>query len=115
MNARRRQIGVAMSASPKFAHVVFQTGQPNQMRDWYCAVLDGHVVYQDQALCFIAYDDEHHRVALITLPVESQRKHPTTACAHHVAYTFETSTSYSTATCCCATGRRSRRFASPTG
>ena len=35
------------------------------MRDWYCAVLDGHVVYQDQALCFIAYDDEHHRVALM--------------------------------------------------
>ena len=33
--------------APKFAHVVFQTGQPEQMRDWYCAVLDGHVVYQD--------------------------------------------------------------------
>ncbi|WP_428343079.1 VOC family protein [Mycobacterium sp.] len=78
-----------MSASPKFAHVVFQTGQPAQMRDWYCTVLDGHVVYQDEALCFIAYDDEHHRVALITLPDGSQRKHPTTACAHHVAYTFE--------------------------
>ena len=89
MNARRRQIGAAMSASPKFAHVVFQTGQPNQMRDWYCAALDGHVVYQDQALCFIAYDDEHHRVALMTLPGDSRRKHPTTACAHHVAYTFE--------------------------
>jgi catechol-2,3-dioxygenase len=78
-----------MSASPKFAHVVFRTGQPNQMRDWYCTVLDGYVVYQDQALCFIAYDDEHHRVALMSLPVESQRKHPATACAHHVAYTFE--------------------------
>ena len=78
-----------MSASPKFAHVVFQTGQPNQMRDWYCAVLDGHVVYQDQALCFITYDDEHHRVALMSPPVKSQRKHPTTACVHHVAYTFE--------------------------
>ncbi|MFZ0230113.1 MAG: VOC family protein [Mycobacterium sp.] len=78
-----------MSASPKFAHVVFQTSQPNRMRDWYCAVLDGHVVYQDQALCFITYDAEHHRVALMTLPVEAQPKHSTTACAHHVAYTFE--------------------------
>jgi catechol-2,3-dioxygenase len=78
-----------MSASPKFAHVVFQTGQPDQMRDWYCAVLDGHVVYQDQALCFITYDDEHHRVALLSPPVESQRKGPTTACAHHIAYTFD--------------------------
>jgi catechol-2,3-dioxygenase len=78
-----------MSASPKFAHVVFQTSQPEQMRNWYCTVLDGHVVYQDQALCFITYDDEHHRVALMSPPVELERKHPTTASVHHVAYTFE--------------------------
>ena len=58
-----------MSAKPKFAHVVFQTGQPQEMRDWYCTVLDGHVVYQDQALCFITFDDEHHRVALLTPPM----------------------------------------------
>src|SRR5271156_5695665 len=77
-----------MSASPKFAHVVFQTSQPEQMRNWYCTVLDGHVVYQDQALCFITYDDEHHRVALLTPPGKLQRKHPTTASVHHVAYTF---------------------------
>ena len=78
-----------MPSSPKFAHVVFQTGQPDRMRDWYCSVLDGHVVYQDDALCFITYDDEHHRVALLTPPNELQRKLPTTASVHHVAYTFE--------------------------
>jgi catechol-2,3-dioxygenase len=78
-----------MSAKPKFAHVVFQTSQPAEMRDWYCTVLDGHVVYQDQALCFITYDDEHHRVALLSPPVESQRRLPTTACVHHIAYTFD--------------------------
>jgi len=77
-----------MSASPKFAHVVFQTSQLEKMRDWYCAVLDGHVVYEDQALCFITYDDEHHRVALLRPPFETQRKLPTAACVHHVAYTF---------------------------
>lgn len=78
-----------MSKPPKFAHVVYQTGQPAQMRDWYCAVLDGHVVYEDQALCFITYDEEHHRVALLSPPVEHARKSPTTACAHHTAYTFD--------------------------
>jgi catechol-2,3-dioxygenase len=78
-----------MAAKPKFAHVVFQTGQPTRMRDWYCAVLDGHVVYQDKALCFITFDEEHHRVALLTPPVALERKSPTTAAAHHVAYTFE--------------------------
>ena len=64
-----------MSASPKFAHVVFQTSQLELMRDWYCTVLAGHVVYEDQALCFITYDDEHHRVALLRPPFETQRKH----------------------------------------
>ncbi len=78
-----------MSARPKFAHVVFQTSQQNQMRDWYCAVLDGHVVYADQQLCFITFDDEHHRVALLTPPTPLERKSPTAACAHHVAYTFD--------------------------
>jgi catechol-2,3-dioxygenase len=73
---------------PKFAHVVFQTSRPNEMRDWYCAVLDGHTVFQDDALCFLTFDEEHHRVALITPPVPLERKSPTTACAHHVAYTF---------------------------
>jgi catechol-2,3-dioxygenase len=79
-----------MSAAPKFAHVVFQTGQPAAMRDWYCTVLDGHVVYQDTALCFITFDDEHHRVALLSPPAPLQAKSPTTACMHHVAYTFDT-------------------------
>jgi len=77
-----------MSAAPKFAHVVFQTGQPTAMRDWYCAVLDGHTVYQDDALCFITYDEEHHRVALLTPPARLEAKTPVTAAAHHVAYTF---------------------------
>jgi len=77
-----------MTATPKFAHVVFQTSQPAEMRDWYCSVLDGHTVYQDDALCFITFDDEHHRVALLTPPVPLERKTATTACAHHVAYTF---------------------------
>jgi catechol 2,3-dioxygenase-like lactoylglutathione lyase family enzyme len=39
-----------MSSTPKFAHVVFQTGQLPQMRDWYCRVLDAHVVDEDKTL-----------------------------------------------------------------
>ncbi|NUP03975.1 MAG: biphenyl 2,3-dioxygenase [Nonomuraea sp.] len=75
--------------TPKFAHVVFQTGQPAAMRDWYCAVLDGHVVYEDAALTFITFDEEHHRIALLNPPVQLERKSPATACMHHVAYTFD--------------------------
>ena len=91
-----------MSASPKFAHVVFQTGQPEQMRDWYCTVLDGHVVYQDQVLCFITYDDEHHRVALLSPPVASQPRLPTPRALIMWPTPLRTLMTCSTATCCCA-------------
>ncbi|MFI0938482.1 VOC family protein [Streptomyces sp. NPDC021020] len=76
-------------ATPKFAHVVFQTGRPAEMRDWYCTVLDGHVVYGDAALTFVTFDEEHHRIALINRPGELEPKKPTTAAMHHVAYTFD--------------------------
>ncbi len=77
-----------MPATPKFAHNVFQTSQPSEMIDWYCAVLGAHVVYEDDGLGFITFDDEHHRVAFIKAPVPLERKTPATASMHHAAYTF---------------------------
>jgi len=77
------------SSVPKFAHVVFQTGQPGQMRNWYCTVLDGHVMYEDAALTIITFAEEHHRGALIHPPTPLERKSPGTPAMHHVAYTFQ--------------------------
>ncbi|WP_018657066.1 VOC family protein [Actinomadura flavalba] len=74
--------------TPKFAHVVLQTGRPAALRDWYCTVLDGHVVYGDDMLTFITFDEEHHRIALLSPPVPIRPRTPDTAAMHHVAYTF---------------------------
>src|SRR5678816_707006 len=49
----------------KLAHVVYQTNRMPEMRDWYATVLGGHVVYENPHLCFVTYDDEHHRVAFV--------------------------------------------------
>ena len=38
-----------MGTTPKFAHVVLQTSKLEEMRDWYCALLKGHVVYEGSA------------------------------------------------------------------
>lgn len=78
-----------MSAKPKFAHVVYQTIKPKEMRDWYCTVLDGHIVYEDDTLTFITFDDEHHRVALLHPPIPMKPKTSATAAMHHTAYTFD--------------------------
>jgi len=73
----------------RLSHLVLQTGQLAAMRDWYLAVLDARVVYENPALCFMTFDEEHHRLALLALPPEvlSERT-PTTTGLSHSAFTF---------------------------
>jgi catechol 2,3-dioxygenase-like lactoylglutathione lyase family enzyme len=80
----------------KLAHIVFQTNQIPAMRDWYCAVLGGHVIYENDHLSFVTYDDEHHRVAFLNFgPLAPRETHtelgPKTTeqpGLHHTAFTF---------------------------
>ena len=41
-----------MAAPTKLAHVVFRTGQLTALRDWYCTVLEAHVVHENDFLAF---------------------------------------------------------------
>ena len=47
----------------KFAHVVYMTRRFEQMIAWYRDVFEAEVVYENPALAFLTYDDEHHRFA----------------------------------------------------
>ena len=86
----------------KLAHLVFQTNRIAAMRDWYCAVLDGRVVYENPQLSFVTYDDEHHRVAFLDFGPLAPRdpntelmvKSTETPGLHHVAFTFESMESF---------------------
>lgn len=71
----------------KFAHVVFRTTRLAEMRAWYCAVLGARVVYEDAMLCFLTYDDEHHRLAFLQIPGLEERP-PTAAGLDHVSYAY---------------------------
>jgi catechol-2,3-dioxygenase len=82
----------------KLAHIVYQTNRMAEMRDWYATVLGGRVVYENPRLCFVTYDDEHHRVAFLDFGPLAAR--PAAAGGelgpkpveqpglHHVAFTF---------------------------
>ena len=78
-----------MGATPRFAHVVLQTNNLEAMRDYYCDVLDGHLVYEGHGLSFVTFDEEHHRVAFLQPPVDLDPKSMKAAGMHHVAYTFD--------------------------
>ena len=84
-----RQLEVASRPiSPaKFAHFVLRTGQFDKMAEWYTTVLAARTVFRDERLCFLSYDDEHHRLALIHIPGLPPRD-PEAAGTDHVAYSY---------------------------
>ena len=53
----------------KFAHVVYMTRRFEEMIAWYRNVFEADVVYENPALAFLTYDDEHHRFAFANLDV----------------------------------------------
>ena len=76
----------------KFVHVVYRTRRFDAMLKWYTTVFDAKVQYQNPALAFLTYDDEHHRFAFINLdvlmPGGDDKDHVGLIGVDHVAYTF---------------------------
>ena len=81
-----------MAKPVKFAHVVYMTRRFDEMIAWYKNVFEADVVYENPALAFLTYDDEHHRFAFANLDIFK----PGTSSAddrgeigvNHVAYTY---------------------------
>jgi catechol-2,3-dioxygenase len=76
-----------MASPVKLSHIVLQTNRVALMRDWYLAVLGGEVVHENPNLCFLAYDDEHHRIALLNFGPLAPKGEADTG-LHHFAFTF---------------------------
>lgn len=55
--------------TPKPAHVVYRTRRFAEMLDWYAKVFGAHIVYQNPALAFLTFDQDHHRLAFADLDV----------------------------------------------
>lgn len=76
----------------RFVHVVYRTHRFQQMIDWYQKVFDAKIQYQNPALAFLTYDEEHHRVALGNLdlvdPNSTEKDRAGKVGVDHVAYTY---------------------------
>lgn len=71
------------------AHVVLQTPQLRPMVAYYKAFLGAHASYENEVLCFMTYDEEHHRIAIGHVPGTTP-KAPRSAGLAHIAFSFET-------------------------
>ena len=67
--ATAKRVVHASALSPDtFAHAVLRTSKFPEMIDWYLTVLNARVVFRNDTLCFMTYDDEHHRLGIVNVP-----------------------------------------------
>ena len=72
----------------KFAHIVYRTSRFAEMVAWYKTTLEAEVMMSNAMLCFLTYDDEHHRVAIVNMPGLADCDLQA-AGMEHCAYTYE--------------------------
>lgn len=79
----------AVISPRKLAHIVLRTrAKLSEMVPWYCLVLGAHVVFDGGRLVFLAYDDEHHRIAIAQSEDLADRPHRS-AGLDHIAFTYD--------------------------
>ena len=78
----------SLARSPDaFAHAVLRTAKYQEMIDWYQTVLNAEIGFRNDTLCFMTYDDEHHRVAIVNVP-GLPPPDPASARLAHLAYSY---------------------------
>jgi len=72
----------------KLAHFVIRSPRYEDSIAWWRTVLGAEVRHQNDFLCFLADDDEHHRLAILSVPTlaENDRR---AAGLEHVAFTYD--------------------------
>ncbi|KAK5102746.1 hypothetical protein LTS08_003546 [Lithohypha guttulata] len=75
----------------KLAHVVLRTNNLENMVTFYKTFLGAKVIYENEMLAFLSYDEEHHRIAILGVP-GTQAKQQTTCGLEHIAFTFSSLT-----------------------
>ena len=73
----------------RFSHLVLQTPRYEEMTAWYKTWLSAKPVFENGVVCFLTYDDEHHRVMIARNPNLSPHD-PKAAGVAHFAYAVET-------------------------
>ena len=77
-----------MTHPVKLSHVVMQTNQLSEMCDWYCTVLSAKPAFENERMAFLAYDEEHHRIGLLSLDDYAVPNRATVG-LQHISFTYD--------------------------
>ncbi|MCA9511721.1 MAG: VOC family protein [Myxococcota bacterium] len=72
----------------RFSHIVLQTPRFEEMTAWYKTVLSARPLLENDVVCFLTYDEEHHRVMIGRNPNATPRD-ARAAGVVHFAYAME--------------------------
>lgn len=70
-----------------FAHAVLKTSRFDEMVTHWQTLLNADIAHQDPMFCFMTYDDEHHRLAIVGIP-GLKDKDAQSSGLDHLAYTY---------------------------
>jgi len=71
----------------KMAHLVIRTARYAEVVQWYRTVFLADVVFANEMLTFITFDDEHHRAAIANMP-ELAPKPEGTVGIDHISFSY---------------------------
>ena len=71
----------------RLAHVVLRTSKITELVAWYKLVLNSTPAFESDHIAFLAYDDEHHRIAFVNLPGLAPQPDGIVG-VHHIAFTY---------------------------
>jgi catechol 2,3-dioxygenase-like lactoylglutathione lyase family enzyme len=71
----------------RLAHLVLRTSRIKDLLAWYKLVLNAEVAFENDEIAFIAYDDEHHRIAFVNIPGLAPQPAGMVG-MHHIAFTY---------------------------
>ena len=75
-------------APVRFAHVVLRTNSRfEEMVNWYRTVLEAVPIFENERVCFMTYDEEHHRIAIAKIPALLPAPKFVTG-SDHIAFTY---------------------------
>lgn len=82
-------VRAAMAKPIKLAHFVVRTSRYKEVVDFYKLVFRADASYENDALAFLTFDEEHHRIAVLHVPGLADQPDGVTG-VHHVAFTYAT-------------------------
>ena len=73
----------------RLSHLVLRTPRFEEMTAWYKTVLSAKPMFENDVVCFLTYDEEHHRI-MIGYDPNAQPRDPKAAGVVHFAFAVET-------------------------